>query len=107
MGKGKVPFSATGVLVGYARVSTEDQSLELQIEALRRAGVLDDNMHVETASGASVRRRPELKHALMDCREGDTLVVWKLDRLTHYMPDLYWILAELERKGASLRSLTE
>jgi DNA invertase Pin-like site-specific DNA recombinase len=107
MGRGKVPEAAHGVLVGYARVSTEDQSLDLQISALRRAGVLEDNLHVEKASGASVKRRQGLRYALMDCREGDTLVVWKLDRLTRYMPDLYWILAELERKGASLRSLTE
>lgn len=107
MGKGKVPFSGTGFLVGYARVSTDDQNIDLQLNALRREGVREDNLHVDYASGSSVKKRPGLILALKDLREGDTLVVWKLDRLTRYMPDLYWILAELERKGASLRSLTE
>lgn len=107
MGRGKEENAGTGVLVGYARVSTADQSLELQKDALRRAGVLEDNLHTESASGSNIKRRPILRLALMDVREGDTLVVWKLDRLTRYMPDLYWILGELARKQAGLRSLTE
>src|SRR5581483_8925508 len=106
MGRGKQD-KPTGLLVGYARVSTEEQSLQLQIDALKRAGVLDDNLHVEYRSGRSIKNRKELNNALKDCREGDTLVVWRLDRLTRSMPDLYTVLAELDRKGVSLRSLTE
>jgi len=67
-------------LIGYARVSTDDQDLSAQIAALSRAGVMDDNMHKDQASGVS-RRRPGLALALKDCRPGDTFVVWKLDRL--------------------------
>lgn len=107
MVRGKEPGPAPGYLVGYARVSTEDQNLDMQLAALRRAGVREDNLHVDQASGANVKKRRGLLLALMDVREGDTLVVWKLDRLTRFMPDLYWILGELDRKGAALRSLTE
>ena len=94
-------------LVGYARVSTEDQSLELQTKALREAGVLDENLHVEKRSGASMLKREELGYAVKDCREGDTLVVWRLDRLTRSLPDLYALLDTLKSKGVELRSLTE
>lgn len=96
-----------GFLVGYARVSTEDQSLELQTKALRDAGVLEDNLHVEKRSGASTRRREALQAAVMDCRKGDTLIVWRLDRLTRSIPDLYVLLETLKAKGVELRSLTE
>lgn len=96
-----------GRLVGYARVSTEDQSLEMQIEALRNAGVREENLHVEKRSGASMRRREELQYAIMDCRAPDTLVVWRLDRLTRSIPDLYVLLETLKTKGVQLRSLTE
>ena len=93
-------------LIGYARVSTEDQNLELQTAALTRAGVLSDNMHTDKASGVS-KRRPGLRLALMDCREGDTLVIWKLDRLTRSPPELYALVEMLKNKGVGLRSLTE
>src|SRR4051812_40709986 len=84
----KLPKSH-GRLVGYARVSTEDQSLALQLKALREAGVLEDNLHIEKRSGASMQKRPELQFAIKDCRDGDILVVWRLDRLTRSLPDLY------------------
>lgn len=96
----------TGFLVGYARVSTEDQSLDLQLGALRRAGVLPDNIHVDKASGASAKREG-LEFALKDLRPGDTLVVWRLDRLARSMRQLYAILDRVYGKGASFRSLTE
>lgn len=95
-----------GYLVGYARVSTEDQSLDLQIDALTRAGVLPDNMHVEKISGAS-KHRPALEFAIKDLREGDTLVVWRLDRLARSMRQLYATLDQIIAKGASFRSLSE
>jgi DNA invertase Pin-like site-specific DNA recombinase len=68
---------------------------------------MDDNLHVEKRSGASTQRREQLKFAVMDCRSGDTLVVWRLDRLTRSMPDLYALLDTLKAKGVGIRSLTE
>ena len=79
----------------------------MQQDALRQAGVLEDNLHTEKRSGASMKRRDALRFAIMDCREGDTLVVWRLDRLTRSIPDLYDLLRELKDKGVELRSLTE
>lgn len=96
----------TGFLVGYARVSTQDQNLEMQIEALQRAGVKDDNIHTEKVSGAS-QKRPALNLAIKDLREGDTLVVWRLDRLARSMRQLYATLDQVYAKGAFFRSLTE
>lgn len=93
-------------LVGYARVSTADQSLEMQIEALRKAGVKDDNIHVEKKSGAS-KNRPALQLAMKDLRAGDELVVWKLDRLSRNPREIYEILDYLDKKGCSVRSITE
>lgn len=95
-----------GQLVGYARVSTEDQSLEMQIEALRKAGVPKDSIHVEKKSGAAAKRH-FLELALKDLRAGDTLVVWKLDRLSRDPREIYEILDRINRKGCTLKSLTE
>ena len=96
----------TGFLIGYARVSTEDQKLDLQLDALRSAGVLPDNLHVEKISGASARR-PALDLAIKDLREGDTLVVWRLDRLARSMRQLYHRLDQIYAKGANFKSITE
>lgn len=93
-------------LVGYARVSTEEQNLDLQLDALRRAGVKEDNLHVEKVSGAAAKR-PALELAIKDLREGDALVVWRLDRLARSMRQLYGYLDRIYAKGASFRSLTE
>ena len=95
-----------GVLVGYARVSTEDQKLDLQTDALTAAGVLPDNLHVEKISGASAKR-PALDLAIKDLRQGDTLVVWRLDRLARSMRQLYHRLDQIYAKGAYFRSITE
>ena len=95
-----------GFLVGYARVSTEDQKLDLQLDALRSAGVLPDNLHVEKISGASAKR-PALDLAIKDLRQGDTLVVWRLDRLARSMRQLYMRLDQIYAKGANFRSITE
>ena len=95
-----------GFLVGYARVSTEDQNLDLQIEALRRAGVKHDNMHVEKRS-ASAKNRPALDNAIKDLREGDTLLVWRLDRFARSVRDLYARLDRVYAQGARFKSLTE
>lgn len=92
------------MLVGYARVSTLDQNPALQIDALKAAGC--EKLFVEKASGAS-RDRPELKAAIDYVREGDTLVVWKLDRLARSLKQLIETVAMLEARGIGLRSLTE
>jgi DNA invertase Pin-like site-specific DNA recombinase len=96
----------TGYLVGYARVSTADQKLELQLDALRKAGVREDNLHVEKVSAASTRR-PALELAIKDLRQGDTLLVWRLDRLARSMRELYKRLDQIHAKGARFKSLTE
>jgi DNA invertase Pin-like site-specific DNA recombinase len=96
----------SGYLVGYARVSTEDQSLALQVDALTKAGVLPNNMFVEKVSGAS-KKRPQLEFAIKDLRPGDTLVVWRLDRLARSMRQLYATLDAIIARGASFRSLSE
>ena len=92
------------MLVGYARVSTQDQKPELQLDALKAAGC--EKVFVEKASGAQ-RERPELKAALEYMRDGDTLVVWKLDRLARSMKQLIETVEGLEDVGVGFRSLTE
>ena len=92
------------MLVGYARVSTQDQKPELQLDALKAAGC--EKVFVEKASGAQ-RDRPELKAALDYMRDGDTLVVWKLDRLARSMKQLIETVEGLEEVGVGFRSLTE
>jgi DNA invertase Pin-like site-specific DNA recombinase len=95
-----------GRLIGYARVSTADQRLDLQLDAMAKAGVHPDNIHKDFASGARVTRRG-LTNALRDIRPGDVLVVWKLDRLGRSLPDLIRKMEELKALGAGFRSLTE
>lgn len=91
--------------VGYARVSTTDQSPELQLDALQRAGC--EKIFTERASGAKVDR-PELARVLDDVlRKGDVLVVWKLDRLARSLKKLITTAEELEGRGIGLVSLTE
>lgn len=102
----KINAPETGYLVGYARVSTEDQSLNLQLDALRKAGVPEDSIHVEHVSGASLKR-PSLEFAIKDLRSGDTLIVWRLDRLARSMRQLYAILDRVYERGASFRSISE
>ena len=92
-------------LIGYARVSTQDQKPELQLDALRSAGcarVFEDR----GVSGAKAER-PGLAQALAHVREGDTLVIWKLDRLGRSLAHLIETVNDLERRGVGLRSLTE
>lgn len=90
--------------VGYARVSTQDQKPELQLDALRAVGCT--KIYEEKASGAA-RDRPMLSAAIDYMREGDTLVVWKLDRLARSLKQLIETVETLEEKGVGFRSLTE
>lgn len=92
-------------LIGYARVSTVGQDLSLQLDALQEAGatrIFDDH----GVSGAKTER-PGLTEALRFLREGDTLIVWKLDRLGRSMTHLLQTVADLEKRGVGFRSLTE
>lgn len=91
-------------LIGYSRVSTVDQDPALQLDALKAYGV--ERLYVDQASGATTAR-PELAAALKFLRRGDVLVVWRLDRLGRSTADLLALVAELERAGVELRSLTE
>lgn len=100
------PDAPTGRLVGYARVSTDDQSLDLQTDALTRAGVPADAVYTDKASGVS-SKRPGLDLALMACAPGDTLVVWKLDRFGRSLLDLLARMKALDDRGVGFRSLTE
>lgn len=92
------------MLIGYARVSTADQNLALQTDALTKAGC--ERIFTERASGA-VSDRAGLAEALAFAREGDSLVVWKLDRLGRSMKGLVDLAAALEGRKIDLRSLTD
>ena len=90
--------------IGYARVSTGDQDVALQLDALQKAGC--DKIFQDQASGAKTDR-PGLAEALAHVRKGDILIVWKLDRLGRSLPHLIETVTELERRKVGLRSLTE
>ena len=90
--------------IGYARVSTTDQDLTLQLDALSKAGCA--RVFEDKASGAKADR-PGLKAALSFVRNGDILTVWKLDRLGRSLPHLIETVNGLEARGISFRSLTE
>jgi DNA invertase Pin-like site-specific DNA recombinase len=90
--------------IGYARVSTEDQLLDLQIEALRQAGC--ERIFEEKKSG-TLTHRPALHATLSTLRDGDVLVVWKLDRLGRSLQDLIKILGQLERRGIGFWSISD
>ena len=90
--------------IGYARVSTDDQHLDLQRDALQQAGCCV--IYEEAASGKNTTR-PELEQCRKALRAGDTLVVWRLDRLGRSLPDLVQIVTDLEQRGIGFESLTE
>jgi DNA invertase Pin-like site-specific DNA recombinase len=92
------------MLIGYARVSTHDQTLALQQDALTQAGC--ERIFTDTASGAKADR-PGLNQAVSFARDGDTLVVWKLDRLGRSLPHLIETISELQDRGIGFKSLTE
>ncbi|MDE4915989.1 recombinase family protein [Methylobacterium sp. 092160098-2] len=96
------------MLIGYMRVSSADerQSVDLQRDALIKAGVDERHLHQDRASGAR-DDRPGLRACLDDLRAGDVLVVWKLDRLGRSLSHLIRIVEELKGRGVAFRSLTE
>lgn len=94
----------TSYLVGYARVSTEEQLLDVQVSALKKFGC--QSVYEEKISGAG-KKRPQLDLALKELQPGDVLVVWRLDRLARSMEEFYRRLAQIKEAGATFRSLTE
>ena len=91
-------------IIGYARVSTKDQKLDLQTDALKHYGV--GRIFSEKMSGTK-SDRPELLEMMKYMREGDTVVVWKLDRIGRSMRDLINIVGEFEKRGVNFVSLKE
>lgn len=94
----------TAAVIGYARISTEDQNLDLQRDALSRAGCT--RIYEDRKSGAKAERSG-LTLALEVVRAGDQLVVWRLDRLGRSLSDLIGLIRALDARGVELRSLTE
>lgn len=90
--------------VGYARVSTTSQHLDMQLDALKASGCT--RVYTDTASGA-LAARPGLDQALNELNEGDTLVVWRLDRLGRSLPHLVATIDNLTKRGVNLKSLHE
>jgi len=92
------------MFIGYARVSTQLQDNASQIQALKNAGC--ETIFEETISGGRWER-PKLQELLHYIRKGDTVVVWKLDRLSRSLKDLLFLMEQIENKGAGFKSLTE
>lgn len=92
------------MIVGYARVSTRDQNPEYQVDALKKIGC--EQIFQEKVTG-KLRERPELFQCLRLLRQGDTLVIWKLDRLARSLKDLVEIVQDLNERGVGFKSLTE
>ena len=89
--------------VGYARVSTQEQNLDLQLDALEKAGV--KKIFTDKVSGVSASK-PQLEELLKYARKGDTIVVWRLDRLGRTTIQLIQFVEELQKLGINLKSLT-
>jgi DNA invertase Pin-like site-specific DNA recombinase len=92
------------MLIGYARVSTQEQTLNVQRDALEKAGC--NKIFTDTASGAKTERIG-LEEALSYVRKGDTLIVWRLDCLGRSLPHLITTMTDLEERGIGFKSLTE
>ncbi|MHA6770301.1 recombinase family protein [Sphingobium ummariense] len=93
------------MLVGYMRVSTDDQNLGLQRDALIAAGVAPDRICEDVCSGRAVDR-PGLARALDIARDGDALVIWKLDRIGRSLPHVVGLVGDLQKRGIGLKVLT-
>lgn len=91
------------MLFGYARVSTQDQNLDLQLDDLMKAGC----QRVFQEKVSSAKARPQLQQMLDILREGDTVIVWKLDRLGRSLKELFTLVDDFQRKGIGFRSLND
>ena len=96
----------SGRLVGYARVSTDDQDLSLQIDSLTSIGIKRDDIFTEKMSGAKTDRS-ELNACLAKLQQGDTLAVWRLDRLGRSMHHLVELIEDLRNRGVGFRSISD
>ncbi len=94
------------MLIGYARVSTNEQNLDLQRDALRSAGVSPKNIFTDRITGTKAER-PGLEAALSHLREGDTFVVWRLDRLGRSLQHLIETVTALKQHNIAFKSITE
>jgi len=94
------------MLIGYARVSTNEQHLDLQRDALRNAGVSAKHLYTDTITGTKAERKG-LAEALSHLREGDTFVVWRLDRLGRSLTHLIETVAALQQHHIAFKSITE
>jgi len=94
------------MLLGYARVSTDEQNLDLQRDALLKAGVAVKDIYTDKVTGVKAER-PGLQAALSHLREGDTFIVWRLDRLGRSLKHLIETVTKLKEQGISFKSITE
>lgn len=93
-------------LIGYARVSTQEQDLNLQLDALEKAGCTKDKIFIDKISGAKAER-PGLEKCLAEIQPGDTLLVWRLDRLGRSMPHLVSLIENLRSKKIGFKSICD
>jgi DNA invertase Pin-like site-specific DNA recombinase len=101
-----LPKPADAKVFGYARVSTQDQKLDLQLDALHRFGVPRENIYVEKISGGSAKR-PQFERMIRELRPGDTVVVWKMDRMGRRTLGLLQRMAWFRENDIEFKSLTE
>lgn len=93
-------------LIGYARVSTDDQNIDLQLDALIKSGCQKNNIYFDKVSGAK-SDRPGLKKCMDSLQKGDTLIVWRLDRLGRSMSHLVSTIEDLKERGIGFRSICD
>jgi len=99
-------MNSVGELFGYARVSTDEQDVLMQIEALKRAGVSEHRIYQDKRSGKDLKR-VGINDCLSHMRRGDVLVVWRFDRLSRSLRDLLAVFDQLQERGIQLRSIHE
>jgi len=93
------------MLIGYARVSTEEQSVALQIDALEFAGC--GRIYCDDGYSGALKSRPALDEAIAHLKAGDTLVTWRLDRLGRSLSHLISLVGDLNKKGIAFKSLSD
>jgi DNA invertase Pin-like site-specific DNA recombinase len=96
----------TQTLIGYARVSTDDQNMDLQLDALKKAGCKKRNIFIDKKSG-SQSERPGLDDCLKSLQKDDVLIVWRLDRLGRSMSHLVSIIEDLKSRKVGFRSISD
>ncbi len=94
------------MLIGYARVSKNEQNLDLQVDSLKRAGCDEKNIFTDKITGTKAQRIG-LEQALSHLRAGDTLVVWRLDRLGRSLKHLIETITKLQKQNIAFKSITE